>query len=110
MSNANAGTASAGHTFWLRRNRFVGSQVALSLEGPAGDRRVQVGSKVEATSGFEPLNRGFADLRVKPLHHVASGSQPGDCAIGVRGEPVAEWLPLEDSNLAQRIQSPLSYH
>ena len=30
---------------------------------------------VEATSGFEPLNRGFADLRVKPLHHVASWSR-----------------------------------
>ncbi len=27
--------------------------------------------KVEATSGFEPLSRGFADLRVEPLHHVA---------------------------------------
>ena len=42
---------------------------------------------MEATSGFEPLNRGFADLRVKPLHHVASGSQPGDCAIGARVRP-----------------------
>jgi hypothetical protein len=62
---------------------------ALSLgrraEGPA--RRRRRWRKVEATSGFEPLNRGFADLRVKPLHHVASGSQPGDCAIGARVRP-----------------------
>ena len=65
---------------------------------------------LEATTGFEPVNRGFADLRVKPLHHVASGSQPADCAIGAAEEPRGRWLPLEDSNLAQRIQSPLSYH
>ena len=64
---------------------------------------------VEATTGFEPVNRGFADLRVEPLHHVASGARLTDCAIGRAGARW-RWLPLEDSNLAQRIQSPLSYH
>ena len=56
---------------------------------------------VEATIGVEPMNKGFADPRVRPLRHVAR------CASHplVRG-----WLPLEDSNLGSRIQSPLSYH
>ncbi len=58
--------------------------------------------EVEATTGFEPVNRGFADLRVEPLHHVARRDS-------TRGRP-GGWLPLEDSNLGSRIQSPLSYH
>src|SRR3954454_21778464 len=32
---------------------------------------VSPAQEVEATTGFETVNRGFADLRVEPLHHVA---------------------------------------
>jgi hypothetical protein len=52
---------------------------------------------LEATSGFEPLNRGFADLRVEPLHHVASWSRR---IVPYDAVPPGKWLPLEDSNLA----------
>jgi hypothetical protein len=57
---------------------------------------------VEATTGVEPVNSGFADRRVRPLRHVAAVfAAPGTADV---------WLPLEDSNLGSRIQSPLSYH
>jgi hypothetical protein len=56
---------------------------------------------VEATTGFEPVDNGFADRPLRPLGYVAS------VLAGVA--PALEWLALEDSNLGSRIQSPLSY-
>ena len=35
---------------------------------------------MEATGGFEPPNRGFADLRLSPLGYVAPG-----CTAGAEG-------------------------
>ena len=39
-----------------------------------------VGVCLEATGGFEPPNRGFADLRLSPLGYVAPS-----CRLGAEG-------------------------
>jgi hypothetical protein len=59
---------------------------------------------VEATTGFEPVNRGFADPRVEPLHHVAPTgcTATGTVLAAPRGfeprftDPKSAVLPLDE--------------
>ena len=46
--------------------------------------------RLEATSGFEPLNRGFADLPLRPLGYVASDARRRGSAPAEHGS--ARWL------------------
>ena len=86
--------------------------------GPGGP--VSCLRSVEATIGFEPMNRGFADPRVRPLRHVAgvAARPPGDGSgsrlAAPRGfeprltDPKSAVLPLDEGAGVPEVESVLA--
>ena len=76
----------SGRTYLGRRSHMK------ARWSPSGLFRARI---VEATTGFEPVNRGFADLRVEPLHHVARLAAPRGFEPRFT-DPKSAVLPLDE--------------
>ena len=99
--NAYAGDGRTDQRGW-REKRSTGRRLVRSAgesgTGEAGgrERRLATGGgfrDLEATGGFEPPNRGFADLRLSPLGYVAS-----TCALSRCAELSRAWCRGRDLN------------